>query len=89
MINNNRTTAYSYLGVGSNYNSSIQEVSDISLYTPTGGAMTTTIKLSTDQIRLDAIDTFANNIVVTGRIEMESGLIYVVKFQLVLQQIEI
>jgi len=41
---------------------------DVNLYASSGGTRTTTIALSSDQIRLNAPNSYTNNLVVTGSI---------------------
>ncbi len=55
------------LGYGKSYLSMEQDY-DFNLYAPSGGRRITTIALSSDQIRLNAPNTYSNNLVVTGSI---------------------
>jgi hypothetical protein len=41
---------------------------DVNLYAPSGGTRTTTKALSSDQIRLNAPNSYTNNLVVAGSI---------------------
>jgi hypothetical protein len=52
---------------------------NINLCAPSGTTRTTSIALSTDQIRLNAPNSYTNNSVVTGTINTSNGLILVVK----------
>ena len=47
---------------------------DINLFAPSGGTKTTTMALSSDQINLNATNTVANNLIVSGAINGASGL---------------
>jgi hypothetical protein len=47
---------------------------DVNLYAPSGGTRMTTIALSSDQILLNALILYTNNLVVTGSINGDSGL---------------
>ncbi len=47
---------------------------DVNLYASSGGTRTTTIALSSDQIRLNAPNSYTNNLVVTGSINRNNGL---------------
>ncbi len=47
---------------------------DINLSAPSGTTRTTTIALSSDQIRLNAPNSYTNNLVVTGTINTSNGL---------------
>ena len=61
------------LGYGKSFISMEQDY-DINLYAPSGGIRTTTIALSSDQIRLNAPNSYTNNLVVTGSINGNNGL---------------
>ena len=61
------------LGYGKSFISMEQDY-DVNLYAPSGGATTTTIALSSDQIRLNAPNSYTNNLVVTGSINGNNGL---------------
>ena len=47
---------------------------DVNIYASSGGTITTTIALSSDQIRLNAPNSYTNNLVVTGSINGNNGL---------------
>jgi len=47
---------------------------DVNLYASSGGTRTTTIALSSDQIRLNAPNSYTNNLIVTGSINGNNGL---------------
>jgi hypothetical protein len=75
----NSTTAGSRIDVqvGSGYGRSylsLEQDYDINLFAPSGGTRMTTIALSSDQIRLNAPNSYTNNLVVTGTINTSNGL---------------
>ena len=47
---------------------------DVNLYASSGGTRTTTIALSSEQIRLNAPNSYTNNLVVTDSINGNNGL---------------
>jgi hypothetical protein len=47
---------------------------DINLFAPSGGTRTTTIALSSDQIRFNASNAYTNNLIVSGAIKGASSL---------------
>ena len=61
------------LGSGRSY-LSLEQDYDINVFAPSGGTRMTTIALSSDQIRLNAPNTYTNNLVVTGTINISTGL---------------
>ena len=61
------------LGYGKSFISMEQDY-DVNLYAPSGGIRTTTIALSSDEIRLNAPNSYTNNSIVTGSINGNNGL---------------
>ena len=76
------------LGYGKSFLSMEQDY-DVNLYAPSGGTRTTTIALSSDQIRLDAPKSYTNNLIVTGSINGNncSNIGFKLPLELDLQQI--
>jgi hypothetical protein len=60
------------LGNGRSY-LSLEQDYDINLFAPSGGTRMTTIALSSYQIRLNAPNSYTNNLVVTGTINTSNG----------------
>ncbi len=77
-ITNTTSDSNIHIQVGTGYSSSylkLEEGYDFAILTPTGEAAGPRQRvLSSDRIRLYAADLFANNLVVTSRIDMENGL---------------
>jgi hypothetical protein len=61
------------LGSGRSY-LSLEQDHDINLFAPSGTTRTTTIALSSDRIRLNAPNSYSNNLVVTGTVNTSNGL---------------
>jgi hypothetical protein len=61
------------LGSGRSY-LSLEQDYDINLFAPSGGTRMTTIALSSDQIGLNAPNSYTNNLVLTGNITSDNGL---------------